>query len=853
MMRHSKIEALLAVYREVDPATRAQVDAHVRTCTTCQARLAAYQQMDAAFNALPQPSPDFDLRPRTLAALAQQATRQPVSARPRARLQLRGVALAAAGVLLALALAALATNQRWTQLPSPQSAKPATASVDATATSAAYSPLPTLTATMTLAEVQAVYYQQDIPAFWQEFFADHTTAAEAELKLLAQELTADDLEGAGMSDLKVTTIAGSVQTGLPVLLFTWRDGINDLRSFVMLAWRDPQTLAWKQQRFLDYGTLLVNARVQADGGQRYLAMISNGCGMGSTGSCQGLQLYRFTLNSWAPVDSPAGWNSSLAQAQFVGEGLNTVAVRNSDFEATDDKSRIFRPNRDGLHRWFNEIWQRQGEHYVRVSHEVEASPYNTLLEFLYALRTQGDTSAWVTVPDIEAQAQQLGLTEAGGQAGCREDMEPACEQTGPLEISHDEGRVCVEFTRQAERVLIARLWKLSNDAEDCFGPAAPLATDWATFTVPQLGLTFKAPAGSVVDINAALISNPATQHPVFTLTLPAAAYTYGNMIGVNVLAYELPDGGLTHEWLDRLYALGNRNAMEPVISHNSYQIADTGPIPLEVISEVRPSGEMKSVYVPYGRLVFKVSSAADLPDRFLPALAASFAWAGDAPATLDALYGSDVTPPNLDADYQALLDVAAVTPPLTLPERDATAAAQLTPGPQVTYAPAMQTQEAAYVQGVEAGTLSAVGVVPNSLNPLGMVLATPVPAAQTGNALYRGQNYGAHFELIYRPDLWQLLTNRQGNQAVLRHENIARCNLDLTAMGEGAGGAKTQDWPMLGDQQWTRINWHRLDQITYSAMLDNASYVFDVHYSGSWLECQNAAEEVLRTFTVTTP
>lgn len=53
MRRHTKYERLSAVYRELDPAERTSVDAHVRECSSCAARLAGYEQVDQSLQALP--------------------------------------------------------------------------------------------------------------------------------------------------------------------------------------------------------------------------------------------------------------------------------------------------------------------------------------------------------------------------------------------------------------------------------------------------------------------------------------------------------------------------------------------------------------------------------------------------------------------------------------------------------------------------------------------------------------------------------------------------------------------------------------------------------------------------------
>lgn len=54
MRGHSEYERALAVYRGLEPAARVRVDAHLRTCPTCAARLAGYEQVESALRALPE-------------------------------------------------------------------------------------------------------------------------------------------------------------------------------------------------------------------------------------------------------------------------------------------------------------------------------------------------------------------------------------------------------------------------------------------------------------------------------------------------------------------------------------------------------------------------------------------------------------------------------------------------------------------------------------------------------------------------------------------------------------------------------------------------------------------------------
>jgi anti-sigma factor RsiW len=53
MRRSCRYEELVAIYRDLDQAARLSLDAHLRECQACTARLTAYQQIDQSLQALP--------------------------------------------------------------------------------------------------------------------------------------------------------------------------------------------------------------------------------------------------------------------------------------------------------------------------------------------------------------------------------------------------------------------------------------------------------------------------------------------------------------------------------------------------------------------------------------------------------------------------------------------------------------------------------------------------------------------------------------------------------------------------------------------------------------------------------
>jgi nucleoid-associated protein YgaU len=69
MKSHSEIKELLALYRDLDAASRREVDQHVQECAACAEQLAAYQTMDWELAKLTDPRPDTRLRDEFYSAI----------------------------------------------------------------------------------------------------------------------------------------------------------------------------------------------------------------------------------------------------------------------------------------------------------------------------------------------------------------------------------------------------------------------------------------------------------------------------------------------------------------------------------------------------------------------------------------------------------------------------------------------------------------------------------------------------------------------------------------------------------------------------------------------------------------
>ena len=114
-MQHRKIKKLLAVYRNLGAAERNALDEHLRSCSSCAASLAAYEEMDRALAALPDPQPASQLLATLEVVAATHANQPQQTSRPRG--QTRAARpwgwLAPAGLLLILAVLAALGVYQW--------------------------------------------------------------------------------------------------------------------------------------------------------------------------------------------------------------------------------------------------------------------------------------------------------------------------------------------------------------------------------------------------------------------------------------------------------------------------------------------------------------------------------------------------------------------------------------------------------------------------------------------------------------------------------------------------------------------------------------------------------------------
>jgi hypothetical protein len=94
-------------------------------------------------------------------------------------------------------------------------------------------------------------------------------------------------------------------------------------------------------------------------------------------------------------------------------GLETLTINGDSWLRGDEKSQIFGEANAGPHRYFEQTWVRTGNSYDMTRETVQPSSYNTLVEFVYRLRTGDEAGAGQLVTDaaLIETAVALGLAQ----------------------------------------------------------------------------------------------------------------------------------------------------------------------------------------------------------------------------------------------------------------------------------------------------------------------------------------------------------------------------------------------------------------------------------------------------------
>lgn len=158
------------------------------------------------------------------------------------------------------------------------------------------------------------------------------------------------------------------------------------------------------------------ARAESDGAVVRLGLIIGqaGCGSGPFATYALLTLQQETWAlKWSLPASVVGFQTSI---RFFEEGINQIKVMGTSYGLMDAKSRIFNEHKLGPHRYVEWVWRREGDGYLLETERVTPSAYNTLVEFIYALRT-GDSlgvSQLVTDAALVETAVAFGLAQDDG-------------------------------------------------------------------------------------------------------------------------------------------------------------------------------------------------------------------------------------------------------------------------------------------------------------------------------------------------------------------------------------------------------------------------------------------------------
>lgn len=116
---------------------------------------------------------------------------------------------------------------------------------------------------------------------------------------------------------------------------------------------------------------------------------------------------------WDGGREGGGYNLAHATPQFVGDGIDEIRMTVSSWQFQDDPKRnVFGESNSGPHRYFEQTWTLDGERYVLEGEEVIPSGYNTVVEFMYALKTDEAMAATLTSGDnVVPTAVDLGLVQ----------------------------------------------------------------------------------------------------------------------------------------------------------------------------------------------------------------------------------------------------------------------------------------------------------------------------------------------------------------------------------------------------------------------------------------------------------
>ena len=316
-------------------------------------------------------------------------------------------------------------------------------------------PTPLPTATSLPLPSQPTWWHEQVPVEIDLTLArrDIRSAEEVAEALISLEGSAPTLKY-----VRTMIVEDSEQVGVPAVI-VWggsKPGFRD--GGVLLTWLGRDRNSWRQQSLFverSYSAARAARMAQEDGISKLVLFADAG-----GGDFTRLQLYELQDEYWQLIWTPSGiekwvWKGE-ASLRFVGEGIDEVELKSSSWlvKVQDDpKNSIFWEPHAGLHRWFIDTWKKEGDAYIFVSRRTIPSAYNTLVEFLYAMKTEGDAATWVTDPTLVQTAHRLNLGEwSPAYPGYRKW--PRDEQEGPLFVDFTGQRITFHFEKQDNQYLI---------------------------------------------------------------------------------------------------------------------------------------------------------------------------------------------------------------------------------------------------------------------------------------------------------------------------------------------------------------------------------------------------------------
>ena len=411
-------------------------------------------------------------------------------------------------------------------------------------------------------------------------------------------------------------------------------------------------------------------------------------------------------------------------------------------------------------------------------------------------------------------------------------------------------------------------------AETTSSAQAALPAGRRSYTVMAGGYTFACPEDWEVQLppTAALSLGPG--HAT-ALTAPAASYPGGNGFAIVYNSYAIAPGQSLSDWYQQVFLASQDGMIVP----RGTQAVEALPITLPgvrglLVTELmgsNPFWHRHKVYLTHDEIVLELLSETTAEHsastvQTLRELAATVRFLPDAPRLLTDIFEHPDAPQLAEVVATATAQaVTAQTPECDLTCRDATAwatvSAGITPGPTLTYAPAMATDEARYIEMLTTATAAALTTTPTpppSVTPV----ATPRPASQAGKVLYEGERLDpagqvqTRFAVAYAPDEWALTGDYQ--LSTLTHRQLPHCALELQPGGWGVGGPAVSDRVSFAGLTWRTTYWIVDGWMTYWPELEGLDLWFGLRVdqqatTAEVQACRAAAEAVLRTLSFTVP